>query len=459
MIFDEAHVLAARIAAGRLDPRDLMAATYDQIDQVNGEVNALVSVLPRDAVLDLAATPREGPLAGLPIAIKDLANAAGFPTSMGSTLTAGQGAAKQDDLFVRRLREAGAIIIAKSNTPEFGLGSHTYNPVHGTTRNPYELSRSAGGSSGGATAALASGMVALADGSDMMGSLRNPAGWTNTYGLRPSWGLVPLEPKGDTFLHQLSTAGPMGRSPEDVELMLRVMAGPDPRQPLGRSLQSWPAPKRLAWLGDWGGAYPTEPGVKALCEEALSLFEALGCEVEPVAPPFDREQLWDAWITLRSWSVAASLAPVMAQPKLRDQLKPEALWEAERGLKMSAMEVHRASVVRSAWFAKAMELFDAYDAFLMPTAQVWPFAADLDWPKAIAGVAMDTYHRWMEITVPVNILGLAALAIPAGFSADGLPMGLQLVGPRGADLGLLALAKRWHGAASWVSRRPSFSGA
>lgn len=450
----DATRLAADIAAGALDARDLMAATYDRIESLNPDLNALVSVLPRAQAIARASDLAPGPLSGLPVVIKDLANAAGFPTSMGSPICAGQGPSREDDLFVARMRAAGAIIIAKTNTPEFGLGSHTYNSVHGLTRNPYDLTRSAGGSSGGATAALVTGMAALADGSDMMGSLRNPAGWSNTYGLRPSFGLVPAEPKGDTFLHQLATTGPLGRSPDDIELLLRIMAVPDRRQPHGRKLQDAPRPHKIAWLGDWGGAYPTEPGVMALCETALPLFSDLGCEVDAVRSPFDRDALWDAWITLRSWMVAASLDPIMAQPAQRALLKPEAIWEAERGAKLSALEVHRASVTRSQWFETAARLFEDYDAFLMPTAQCFPFDAELDWPKEIGGVAMDTYHRWMEITVPVNLIGLPSLAMPAGFSAGGLPMGLQLIGPRGADLGLLKLARDWHRRAPWVSRRP-----
>ena len=452
-LFEDARGLLARMEEGALDARDLMAASYDQIERVNGDVNALVHLLPREEAIARAASA-EGPLAGLPLAVKDLANAAGFPTSMGSPIFAGQGPASADDLFVTRMRSAGAVVIGKSNTPEFGLGSHTYNPVHGLTRNPWDVTKSAGGSSGGATVALSTGMVALADGSDMMGSLRNPAGWANLYGLRPSWGLVPSEPKGDTFLHQLATSGPMGRSPADLELVLQVMAGRDARQPHGADLQPCATPKRVGWLRDWGGALPMEGGVLATCEAALGLFEELGVAVEPLPAPFDRDALWEAWITLRSWQVAASLAPVIASEKMKAQLKPEALWEAERGLALSAMEVHRASAVRSAWFEKASELFQSYDALILPTAQLWPFDAELDWPKEIAGVSMDTYHRWMEVTVPASILGLPTLAVPAGFSAQGLPMGLQMFGRRGADLGLLELGKRWHAAAPWVNQRP-----
>lgn len=453
LVFKDATELANGIAEGSLDQRDLMAETYAQIERVNSEVNALVDLIPKEEAIARAAVAK-GPLAGLPVAVKDLANAEGFRTTMGSPIFAGQGPVAQDDLLVSRMRAAGAVVIGKSNTPEFGLGSHTYNPVHGVTCNPWDRTKSAGGSSGGATAALATGMVALADGSDMMGSLRNPAGWANIYGLRPSWSLVPSEPKGDTFLHQLSTAGPMARSPEDLALLLKVMAGPDDRQPHGANLRPAATPKRVAWLGDWGGQLPMEDGVIATSEAALGLFSDLGVVVESLPAPFDRDRLWEAWTTLRSWQVTTSIAPMMANKEMRAKLKPAAIWEAERGLALTAMDVHRASITRSAWFERASELFETYDAFLLPTAQVWPFAVELDWPKEIAGIAMDTYHRWMEVTVPASILGLPTLAVPAGFSDVGLPMGLQIVGPRGADLGLLELGKRWHEAAPWISRRP-----
>ncbi|MEM6727091.1 MAG: amidase [Pseudomonadota bacterium] len=455
LLNDDATGLLEGLKTGAFSAVELMEATYDQIEKVNPTVNALVSLLPREEAVALARQPVEGPLAGLPLAVKDLANAAGFPTSMGSPAFAGSGPAATDDISIARLRAAGAIVIGKTNTPEFGLGSHTKNPVHGITRNPYDLTRSTGGSSGGASAALATGMLPIADGSDMMGSLRNPAGWTNTYGLRPSFGLVPAEPLGDTFLNQISTAGPLARSPRDLERLLCVLAGPDPRQPHGRRIKEGvAAPKRLAWLGDWGGAWPMEEGILETCEQALSVFEDLEIEVVSLPPPFERERLWDAWTTLRSWQVGASFAPLMADAAKAKLLKPEAIWEAERGFALSGMEVHRASATRSAWFQRGAELFEEYDALLLPTAQIWPFEAELDWPKEIAGVAMDTYHRWMEVTVPASLAGLPALAMPAGFSEGGLPIGLQMIGPRGADLGLIALGARWHAAAPWTARRP-----
>ncbi|SLN61979.1 Acylamidase [Roseovarius litorisediminis] len=450
---------AALIAAGRLSAQDLMRATLERVAAVNGPLNAIVSLRDGDALLAEARAADDaqasGPLHGLPIAIKDLADAAGLPTSQGSPLFAGQIAAR-DDLHVARLRKAGAIIIGKTNTPEFGLGSHTYNPVHGVTGNPYDPKLSCGGSSGGAAVALATGMLSIADGSDMMGSLRNPAGWNNVYGLRPSWGRVPAEPEGDTFLHQLSTNGPMARCPSDLALLLDVMSGPDPRQPHGMPPESF-SPlsdevkgKRIGWLGDWGKACSYEAGILPLVEDAFQVFEGLGCVVDAIAPPFSSEALWDSWITLRSWSVGASLAPLLDSGRL----KPEAVWEAERGQALSAMDVHRASVLRSDWFGCAAQLFDRYDALVLPTAQVWPFPVDRSYPTEIAGQKMDTYHRWMEVVIPASLIGLPAVAVPAGFGAQGLPMGMQLIGRRGDDIGLLELAQAYHLATEWPQNRP-----
>lgn len=450
----DAVVLARLIACGDLTAEALMIATLDRVDSVNPTLNAIVSRVDRETLLTQAraadAGPSKGPLHGLPIAVKDLANVTGIPTSMGSPAMTGK-AAKTSDVMVQRMIDAGAIVIGKTNTPEFGLGSHTYNPVFGPTRNAIDQSRSAGGSSGGAAVALAAGMIPIADGSDMMGSLRNPAGWNEVYGLRPTWGLVPSEPKGDTFLHQLSTSGPMARSPADIALLLDVQAGRDPRQPhslahvpISGRLDADVTERRIAWLGDWSGAYPMEVGVLDHAAAAVARFETLGCTVEAVPAPFDATELWQAWITLRSWSVSVGLGALYDNAGLRATLKPEAIWEIERGRALTLSQVQAASVVRSRWFAKAAKLFETFDAFVLPTAQCYPFPVAWDWPKEIGGVQMDTYHRWMEVVVPVSLIGLPCLALPAGLGVNGLPMGLQIAGPRGADLPLLQLGQAWH---------------
>lgn len=462
-----ASALLADLGSGALGAAELMQATLDRIAAVNGEVNAIVALRdPDDLMAEARAAEgagRKGPLYGLPIAVKDLVETAGIVTTHGSPLMAGHVPAK-DDILAARLRAAGAILIGKTNTPEFGLGSHTFNPVYGATRNPYAPGRTCGGSSGGAAVALATGMLALADGSDMMGSLRNPAAWNNVYGFRPGFGVVPGEPKGDTFLHQLATLGPMGRSPQDMAILLDVIAGPDPRQPhndaAGPFAPLAPADmtsKRIGWLGDWGGAFPCEPGIVGTCAEALEIFSGLGASVEPVAPPFSAEAMWSSWVTLRNWQVAMGLAPLLDDPQKRARLKDTAIWEAESGLALSAAQVHAASVIRSDWFATAARLFETYDALVLPSVQVWPFDVDLDYPREIAGQGMDTYHRWMQVTIPIGLVGLPALAAPAGFGAEGLPVGFQMFGPRGADKALLAMGAAYHEATGWPQKRPALA--
>ncbi len=450
------------LKSGVLSAADLMQATLARIEQANGGMNAIVALRDGDDLMAearaLDAGPKGGALHGLPIAVKDLVNVKGIVSSQGSPLLA-DFVPQADDMIAARMRAAGAILIGKTNTPEFGLGSHTFNPVYGVTRNPYDSALSCGGSSGGAAVALASGMVALADGSDMMGSLRNPAGWSNVYGFRPSWGRVLSDPVGDTFLHQLATLGPMARSPQDLAILLDVISGPDPRQPHSMicdpvsPLQAGDLKgKRIGWLGDWGGAFAMEDGILAQCENVVGVLQGLGATVDNVAPPFSADAMWESWITLRSWMVGAGLAPLMEQ---KAQLKDTAIWEAERGLALSAMEVQRASVIRSDWFKSAAALFESYDALILPSAQVWPFEVDIPYPTEIGGQAMDTYHRWMQVVVPVSLIGLPCLAAPAGFGANGLPVGVQIFGARGNDAALLAMGAAYHDATGWPQKNPA----
>lgn len=454
--------LLGKLRAGQVSAAEVMRATLDRIAQVNDRVNAIVALQDEGVLMAQARAAdeksRHGPLHGLPMAVKELVNVAGMPSTQGSPLFRGV-VPGRDDALAARLRAAGAILIGKTNVPEFGLGSHTFNPVYGATRNPYDPTRSAGGSSGGAAVALATGMLALADGSDMMGSLRNPAAWNNVYGFRPSWGRVPSEPQGDLFLHQLSTLGPMARSPEDIGLLLDVMSGSDPRQPL--SVDSAPVSpvslgrledKRIGWLGDWGGAFPMEEGILDLCRRELTIFADLGATIEEVSPPFEADRIWDSWITLRSFSVAASLRPLAERS---DALKDSARWELERGLALTAMQVQDASVIRSDWYRRAVDLFATYDALVLPATQVWPFPVEQPYPDSIGGVAMDTYHRWMQVVTPVSLLGLPCLSIPAGFGPRGLPVGMQLFGPRGDDAQLLALGAAYHAVTQWPHKRPA----
>jgi amidase len=459
-----ASELSALIASRELAPSELMAACLDRVAAVNPAINAIVSL--RDPA-ELMAEARiaddatgSGWLHGIPFAVKDLVATKGLRTTWGSPLFADH-LPKADDLVAARLRAAGAIFIGKTNVPEWGQGSHSFNPVHGVTRNPYDLSKSAGGSSGGAAAALAARLVAVADGSDMMGSLRNPAAFCNVYGFRPSWGVVPSDAQGDTFLHTLSTEGPMARNPGDLARLLGVLSGPNPDVPFGRAAEVFddirPAQVkglRIGWLGDWGGAYACEPGVLEQCLMAMGVFEQMGAVVEALPPPFEAAKLWQSWVTLRAMLNAGSMRDRYEDPVKRAALKPETIWEIERGHGLSAADVYAASVIRSEWYATAARMFSNYDALMMPAAQVWPFPADWRWPQTINGRKMDTYHRWMEVVVPVSLIGLPSLCLPAGFGAAGLPTGVQLVGPVGADAKILGLGHAYHLATGWPDRKP-----
>jgi amidase len=455
--------LSAMIAQREVSSSAVMSAYLDRIEAVNPQVNAITSLRARADLLAEAAaadaTPRKGWLHGMPFAVKDLLAVKGLPFTQGSPIHAAR-VAEADSLIVARIRQAGAIVIGKTNTPEWGHGSHSFNPVFGVTRNPYDPSRSAGGSSGGAAAGLAARLLPVADGSDMMGSLRNPAAFCNVYGFRPTWGLVP-DIGQNGFLDTLSTEGPMARSVLDLALLLETMAGPDAATPFGRPsepfairLGSPPHAPRIGWLGDWGGAYETEPGILELCESALAALGPLNPQVDRLDAPFPAADLWKAWTTLRAMLNAGGKRAYSENPAQRALLKPETLWEIEQGLSLTASDIYTASVIRAQWYARAASLFDTYDFLAMPAAQVWPFPADWRWPQSINGRAMDTYHRWMEIVVPVSLIGLPSLCLPAGFGPNGLPMGVQIFGPTGSDASLLALGHAYHLATDWPGKAP-----
>ena len=466
----DAEALSQAIHTRQLSCREVMWAYLGHIERFNPQVNALVSLREGEALLaeaderdrELACGQSHGWMHGMPQAIKDLAATAGLRTTLGSPLFAEQVPA-HDAVSVARVRASGAIIVGKSNVPEFGLGSQSYNTLFGTTTNAYDHRRVAGGSSGGAAAALAMRLLPVADGSDMMGSLRNPAAFNNVFGLRPSQGRVPYGPTPELFMQQLATEGPMGRTVKDVARLLSVQAGRDPCAPLSLSdgprdfaagLQRNFKGVRVGWLGNFDGYLPMDDGVLSLCEAALADFAELGCEVEACQPGFDLARLWQCWLTHRHFLVHGNLGATYADPSKRALLKPEAQWEVEGGLCLTAAQVYKASLDRSAWYQALHALFERYDFLLLPSAQVFPFDAAEPWPKVVGGQVMDTYHRWMEVVIGPTLAGLPSMSVPVGFNAAGLPMGLQIIGPAQADQAVLQLAFAHEQLTRWVERRP-----
>ncbi len=430
------------------------------IDRFNPLVNAIVSRADEESVLAQArerdaALDRGEPVGwmhGFPIAVKDLADAAGFPTTQGFQRTE---PATEDAVFVRRMKNAGAIVVGKTNVPEFGLGSHTFNEVFGTTTNPYDQARTAGGSSGGAAAALAMRMLPVADGSDFMGSLRNPAAFCNVLGLRPGFGRVP----SPGFVADPSVSGPMARTVRDLAMLLSTMAGPDERAALSLDrdpaeftgeLRQDPAGSRIGWIGDFDGHLATEPGVLDVCGSAVELFRSLGCEVEPVPSGLPVARAWETFLLWRHWMVGEKLRELYADPATRSRMKPEAVYEAEGHGKLGVPDITAALEGRDAWRAVVSDLFDRYDFLLAPSTQVFPFDVAQRWPEQVGDRPMDTYHRWMETAAPWTLSGHPVLNLPAGFNDAGLPTGVQLIGRGHAEWELLRLGHAYEQASDWV---------
>ncbi|WP_286238618.1 amidase [Neptuniibacter halophilus] len=450
---------------------EVMQSYLAQIERYNPVYNAIVSLRDQESLLaeakaadkDLDQGRYRGWMHGFPHAVKDLAATKGIKTSLGSPILK-DWVPGHDAVFVERLRQSGAILIGKTNTPEFGLGSQSYNTVFGVTRNAYDPALCAGGSSGGAAVAVATGMVPVADGSDMMGSLRNPAAYNNIIGFRPSQGVVPFGPTKEVFFQQLGYEGPMGRTVKDTAMLLSVMSGYDSRVPLSHksdpnrfmhSLDTDTQGMKVAWLGDFNGNLPTEPGVMSLCEGALKHFSTMGCSVEPVTMQYSVDELWQTWLTLRHFLIAGIASGLYAKESNRALMKPEAIWEIEGGLKLSAMDVYAASKARTQWYLALDKLFDQYDVVALPTAQVFPFAAATHWPEEINGTPMDTYHRWMQIVTPGTLSGCPVVNVPAGFDAQGRPMGIQLIGRNKEDLKLLKIAHAYEKASRLTEIKPS----
>ena len=464
LCFRPARELAAAIRAREISAREVMAAHLARIAEWNPRLNAIVAKLDDAACLALADEADQrlargeavGPLHGLPWAFKDLEATVGFPMTMGSPILR-TFMPMEDSVLVERLRRAGVLPIGKTNVPEFGMGSHTYNAVYGPTRNPWDPTKSAGGSSGGAGAALAAGLLPLADGSDYAGSLRNPGNFNNVVGFRPTVGLVPMAPHPFPFVGFM-VKGPMARSVADAAFLLSVMAGADARDPgcypsdpaiFARSLDHDPKGARVAWSPDLGGL-PLDRRVRTVLDAQRTTFEQLGCVVEEAHPDF--RGVDELFLDLRVWMSQNRLGFLLEN--FRDQMKPEAIWEVEQGARQSGADISRAMARHAELLERVRVFFERYDFLVCAVNQVPPFDVGIDWPKAIESVAMENYIAWMRSAYWITSTFCPAISVPAGFTPEGLPVGIQIVGRHREDLGVLRLAHAFERATGVGRRRP-----
>jgi amidase len=465
LCFLPATELAALLRSKRVSAREVMEAHLAQIDRVNTKVNAIVTLVADRAMADAVKADEAmahgrplGPLHGLPIAHKDLFDTAGIRTTRGSPFYR-DNVPTTDAVIVQRIAAAGAITLGKTNTPEFGAGSQTFNPVFGATRNPYDISKTCGGSSGGAAVSLACGMLPIADGSDTGGSLRNPAAFCNVVGLRPSPGRVP----GDAHAWSpLAVSGPMARNVADVALFLSAIAGPDGHdplsidedparfaKPLGRDFKG----VRVAWWKGLGGI-PFEAEIRRVIDENRKVFESLGCVVEDAEPDFTGVDV--AFPTLRHLSYHTSYSALVKQRA--DWVKDTVQWEIAEAERQTAADVAHASARQSLMFKQSADLFQRFEYFILPVTQVAPFDVNVPYPKEIAGTPMDTYIDWMRSCWYVTFMSSPAISVPAGFTNTGLPVGIQIVGRARSEWSVLQLAHAFEQATRHGARRPGVLG-
>jgi amidase len=465
LCFMPARQMADLIRQKKLSSREVMQEHLKRIERVNPKVNAIVTLVPQDRLMAQALAADEaaakgnftGPLHGMPVGVKDLHPTKGIRTTFGSPLHKDD-IPNFDCLVVEREKNAGAIVIGKTNVPEWGNGSQTFNPVFGATHNPYDLTKTCGGSTGGGSVALACGMVPLADGSDMGGSLRNPPNFCNVVGIRPSPGRVP-NPPSTLGWFTLSVAGPVARDVLDCAFFLSVLAGPDRRSPIsidqpgsefarplpGRSFKG----VRVAMFKDMG--LPWEPEVKSAVQVQRKVFESLGCVVEEAEPDLsDANECFIAW---RHWSVEAGFGDILEANS--DKLNEYIHWHVEEGRRLTGPYLSRVEVKRTALYQRMRQFMEKYEFFILPVNQVLPFDVNVHYPTEIAGVKMENYIAWMKSAYYISTVGNPAISVPCAFSKSGLPIGVQIVGKHHDDGGVLQLAYAFEQATNVGKRRPA----
>jgi len=455
LAFLSARKLARLLVARKVSRVEVMRAFIAHVERENPRVNAIVTFLPEEALKEARRMDRKGaavgPLAGLPIAYKDMVETKGIRTTFGSPIYADH-VPQRDHAIIERLKAAGAITLGKTNTPEFAAGSQTFNPVFGTTLNPYDTGKTCGGSSGGAAVAVACGMLPFADGSDLGGSLRNPGSFNNVVGFRPTPGRVPYWPAQDVW-GTLSVIGPIARSAGDAAFLLSAMAGPDIRSPItitepgarfARPLARDFRKVRVAWSRDLGGL-PVDRRVLEALAPARKVLESLGCVVEDAEP--DLAGADEVFATLRANSFAMRYGELLKTERAR--MKDTVVWNIEKGLALDGPAVGRAIALRSDVFRRMREFMERYEFLCLPTSQVPPFPAGQPFVEAIDGVKLSTYIDWMKSCYHITVTSHPAASVPAGFTRDPkpLPVGLQIVGRFRDDFGVLQLAHAFEQAA------------
>jgi amidase len=460
--------MARLIRRKKLSSREVMAAHLKQIERVNPKVNAIVTLIAEQAAENARkADERQarglplGSLHGLPVVHKDLFDTAGVRTTYGSRIFE-DNVPTQDAIIVERIANAGAISVGKSNIPEFGAGSQTFNEVFGATKNPWDLTKTCGGSSGGAAVSLACGLVPIADGTDSGGSLRNPAAFCSVVGLRVSPGRVPTAAQGDAW-STISVQGPMARTVSDVALLLSAIAGPDPRCPISidepgsgfaRGLDRSFKGVRVAWFKNMGGI-PFDPRILQLVNAQRGVFERLGCIVEEAEP--DWTGAYEGYDILRAWGYATTQAENVRLH--RELVKDTIIWEVERGAKLSGADIARAHTLRSRAWDRMRVFQEKYEYFVTPTTQVLPFDINQPYPTEIAGARMQTYVEWQKSCILISALENPAISVPCGFTEEGLPAGLQIVGRHRDEWSVLQMAHAFEQATEWHTRRPVLTSA
>ncbi len=463
LCFVSATELAKLIRLKKISVAQIIRAHIDQIERLNPSLNAIVTLTAESAMAEafvadqkIAANDALGILHGLPVAHKDLFLTRGVRTTFGS-LAYQDFVPDVDSLPVERLKRAGAISLGKTNTPEFGAGSQTFNAVFGSTPNPYDLSKTCGGSSGGAAVALASGMIALADGTDLGGSLRNPASFCNIVGIRPSVGRVPSWPESLGW-QTMSVSGPMARSVQDLALAMAAMSGPDDRSPisletpgeiflnpLARSFKGC----KVAFSANLGGL-PVEPEVARVVESSRAVFKEMGCEVVNDEPDIaEADEIFMLW---RAWRTELRITPLLKEH--RAQIKDTVIWNAEQGLPITGPQLARAEAKRTELYHRMREFFKKYEFLVLPVSQVAPFSIEEEYPAQVNGVKMDTYIAWQKTCYLISALGNPAISVPAGFTESGLPVGVQIVGRHRDDFGILQLAHAFEQKTLFAQRKP-----